>query len=87
MLGDSTFAKQSRRDDLLLTDGFNRRMQSNARSLQSPARTILEIRAKERPFGTLAQCVSLPVRRLHLRLIKFRPCGTALRIQHLLSVG
>ena len=55
---------QSRRNDPLLTDGFNRRIQSNARSLQSPARTILDMSAKYRPFGTLTPYASSAVRRL-----------------------
>ena len=57
-------APKSRRDDPLLTDGFNRRMPSNARSLQSPARTILDISANCRPFGTLTPYASSAVRRL-----------------------
>ena len=57
-------APKSRRDGILLTDGFNRRKRSNARTLQSPEGTILCAYLKCRPFGTMMPCALFVVRRL-----------------------
>ena len=56
--------EKSRRDDTLLTGGFNRRMLGNTRPLLSPARTTLAISAKYRPCGTWIPRAISAVRRL-----------------------
>ena len=57
-------APKSLRDDTLLTGGFNRRNESAAAYLQSPARTILDTGAKYRPCGTWIPRAISAVRRL-----------------------
>ena len=56
---------QSRRDDTLLTVGFNLRKETrHATSLQSPAGTTLCTYNMCRPCGTLVQRSTFPIRRL-----------------------
>ena len=74
---------KSRRDDTLLTDGFNRRMSVNVRTLQSPEGTILCAYLKCRPFGTLMPCALFVVRRLKPTVNK----GSSLRDFDAVCIG
>jgi len=69
---DDALAAQSRRDDTLLTVGFNLRETRHATSLQSPAGpagTTHITGTKCRPCGTGRSCAVIPIRRLKSTVI------------------